>query len=163
MSWPLGEPGGKKVLEKSSQGTSPSECGKGLPSLLTRAGGQIGAWGGGGQGCRGARAPQFHHPPGWSPWLHPWGANQRARHLPESSSPSWPALTVPKPFLTSRHLLPYNAFILPLGRPHVSPLLPRKTSPCLMDHSLQLLEGEVSLAFLPLLPSPSSILFLSKI
>ena len=51
-------------------------------------------------------------------------------------------------------LLPYRALVLPLGWFQVSTLLPRKTSPRLTDQSLRLLEGKVSLAFLPPLPSP---------
>ena len=122
MSWPLGEPGGKKVLEKSSQGTSPSECGKGLPSLLTRAGGWIGVGGAGGRvgglgrGCRGARAPQFHHPPGWSPWQHPWGGQSASSPPPGVLTPIVAGSDHPKvlPYL-ERHLLPSRALILPLG------------------------------------------------
>ena len=54
-------------------------------------------------------------------------------------------------------LLPYRALVLHLGWSQVITLLPRKTSPRLTDQSLRLLEGKVSLAFLPPLPSPDAL------
>ena len=143
-----GEPGGKRVLEESSQRPR----------------------------CQGVeKAPQACSQE--QVWANPKGTAREEQGAPTTLLAGAPGSThgrLVSELATSlrphRHgdhhplvspplrwcLLPYRALVLPLGWSQVSTLLPRKTSPHVTGQSLRLLEGKVSLAFLPPLPSPDA-------